>query len=189
MVTRRATGRQQGAALIIALIVITLVSLVVVGAFNLSSSNLKGVANTQFRSEGISAANLSIEQVVSGSFLGILGSTRTVEFDLDANGTADYKAKVYVPQCPLRVRRLRTDAPSGYETSDGVPILAGEYTADYELRSVVSSTEGDTSGTGVSVTVREGVRVPMSETDYQTYVNTTTCTTGANPITLITSGV
>lgn len=189
MVRRPALPRQRGAALIIALIVITLVSLVVVGAFNLSSSNLKGVANTQFRSEGISAANLAVEQVVSGSFLTILNSTREVEFDLDANGTSDYRAKVYVPQCPLRVRRLRLDAPSGYETSDGTPILAGEYTADYELRSVVSASEVDTSGTGVSVTIRQGVRVPMSETDYQTYVNTTACTTGANAITLITSGV
>lgn len=187
MVTRARRSGQGGAALIIALIVITLVSLVVVGAFNLSSSNLKSVANTQFRSEGISAANMAIEKVVSGSFLTILNSTRDVEFDLDNNGASDYKAKVYVPQCPTRVRRLRTDAPSGYETSDGTPILAGEYTADYELRAVVSATEVDTSGTGVQVSVREGVRVPMSESDYQTYVNTTSCTTGANAVTLITS--
>ena len=166
MVARVVPNRrgQGGAALIIALIVIVLVSLIVVGAFNLSSSNLKSVENFQRRSEAITAANMAIESVVSSSFLAALNSTSHPTVDLDNDGTAEYTTNVEIPQCPLRVRRVSVDSPSGFEV-DSTSSVSGTYIADYELRSYVKD-----SNTGASVAVREGVRVPLTESDYQTYV-------------------
>lgn len=159
-------ARQRGAALIIALIVLVLISLAVVSAFNLSSSNLKSVANVQYRSEAVAGANRAIEEVVSGSFLAALGTTINKDIDIDKNGSFEYQAKVAIPSCPVRVRRVALEAPSGYELSDGTSTLAGVYVADYQLTSTVS----DTSLTGASVSVVQGVRVPMQQSDYDTYV-------------------
>jgi hypothetical protein len=149
----------------IALILIVLISLVVASAFNLSSSNLKSVANVQYRSEAVASANRAIEQVVSGSFLTALGTSVTQNIDIDKNGTAEYTATVTIPSCPLRVRRVAQDSPSGYETPLGTEV-AGTYIADYQLTSAVS----DTSITGASVTAVQGVRVPLEQADYEVYV-------------------
>jgi hypothetical protein len=179
MVKTRHARRQGGAALIIALIVIVLVSLVVVSAFNLSSSNLKSVANIQYRSEAVTVANAAIESVVSGSFLTALGQTSNPSVDLDKDGTAEYTASVAIPSCPMRVRRVALDQPTGYEVEQ-TSTLTGTYVADYELTSTVND-----ANTGAKVTVKQGVRIPLNETEYQQYVNTTTY---CNPLlTLITS--
>lgn len=162
--------RERGAVLIIALIVIVLISLTVVSAYNLSTSDLKSVGNVQYRNEAVTAANAAIETVVSGSFLGALNTSGDRNIDLDKDGTTDYKAKVYIPQCPLRVRMVSQDLPSGYEFGDGTSTVAGTYIADYELKAVVED-----SATGARTTIRQGVRIPLTETEYQTYVNTSTC--------------
>jgi hypothetical protein len=183
MVTPHAHGRQRGVALIIALIAIVLISLAVVSAFNMSSSNLKSVTNVQYRSEAITVANAAIESVVSGSFLGALNTNTDKTVDLDKDGTNDYTATVAIPQCPLRVKRVTLESPTGYEV-DPTTTLSGTYVADYELRSAVSD-----AVTGAKVTVRQGVRVPLTETDYQSYVAVTACaSTNANGVTLITTG-
>jgi Tfp pilus assembly protein PilX len=178
MVRRSPSGaRQQGASLIIALIIIVLITLTVASAFNLSSSNLKAVANVQYRSEAVASANRAIEQVVSGSFLAARGTTISQTIDIDKDGTAEYTAAVAIPTCPIRVRRVAQDAPSGYEV-DPSGEKAGVYVADYQLTSTVS----DTSITGASVTVVQGVRVPMEQADYAVYVPSS-C-----GLTLVTSG-
>ncbi len=58
--------RQQGAALLIGMIMLLLITLTVTAAFNLSSSNLKSVGNLQTRNEAVAAANRAIEEVASG---------------------------------------------------------------------------------------------------------------------------
>lgn len=158
-------SRQSGATLVIALIILVLISLAVVSAFNLTSSNLRSVTNVQYRNEAIASANAGIEEVVGGSFLTALGSTNTKHIDVDKDGKSDYDVTVTIPSCPLRVRRVSVDAPSGYELGDGTSSLGGTYVADYELRATVTDTN-----TSASVAVREGVRVPLTETQYNSYV-------------------
>ena len=161
------THRERGAVLIIALIMIVLISLVVVSAFNLSTTNLKGVGNGQYRSEAITAANSAIESVVSGTFLTALNTTTSVNVDLNKDGTNDYVVSVAIPLCPVRVARVSLDSPSGYETTGGVASSAGTYITDWELVATVSDT-----ATGASAVVREGVRLPMGESDYAARVST-----------------
>lgn len=157
-------SRQRGAVMIVALIVLMIISVVVVSAYVLSSSDLRSVANVQFRDEAIASANRSLEQVVSGSFLTALNSTVSSAVDINKDGTPDYNVTVAIPQCPLRVRRVSQDAPSGFETGGG-GVTAGTYVVDWELTATVADT-----ATGASVVVHHGVRLPMNETDYQTYV-------------------
>jgi len=156
---------QRGAALIIALVVIVLISLVVVSAYNLTSSNLKSVSNVQYRNEVVAAANRAIEQVVSGSFLNALNTNSTSAVDIDKDGTSEYSVTVAIPQCPMRVRRVALDAPSGYEVGGETTMSAGTYVSDFELAAEVKDTH-----TGAAVVVRQGIRVPMGEADYQLYV-------------------
>ena len=51
------SGRQQGAALIVGLIMLLLLTLMVTAAFTLSGVNLKAVGNMQSRAEATAAAN------------------------------------------------------------------------------------------------------------------------------------
>ena len=58
-------NRQRGASLIVGLIMLALITLMMLTAFNLSSGNLKTVGNLQAREEATAAANAALEQVIS----------------------------------------------------------------------------------------------------------------------------
>ena len=55
-------SRQEGATLVVGLIVLVTITLLMVSAFSLSGGNLKAVSNMQYRNEAIAAANMGIEQ-------------------------------------------------------------------------------------------------------------------------------
>jgi Tfp pilus assembly protein PilX len=157
--------QQRGAVIIIALIILVIISLVVASAFTLSTTNLKSVGNVQYRSEAVTAANSAIESIITGTFLTALNTTTNVDVDINKDGTNDYAVSVAIPTCPVRIARVSLDTPSGYETTGGVASSAGSYISDWELVATVSD-----AATGAQAVVREGVRVPIGESDYQTKV-------------------
>jgi Tfp pilus assembly protein PilX len=59
------SSRQQGAALIVSLIMLILISLLAVASFRLGKSDLQIVGNMQQRKQALSAAQQTIEQVIS----------------------------------------------------------------------------------------------------------------------------
>lgn len=59
------TFRQQGAALIVSLIMLILISLLAVASFRLGKSDLQIAGNMQQRKQSLSAAQQTIEQVIS----------------------------------------------------------------------------------------------------------------------------
>src|ERR1700722_4297296 len=59
--------RQQGAALIVSLIMLILISLLAVASFRLGKSDLQIVGNMQSRKQALSAAQQIIEQVISST--------------------------------------------------------------------------------------------------------------------------
>ncbi len=59
--------RQRGAALIVSLIMLLLISLVAISSFRLNSGNLQIVRNSQQRAEGFAAAQSTIEKVISST--------------------------------------------------------------------------------------------------------------------------
>jgi Tfp pilus assembly protein PilX len=148
-------AHQRGVTLIVGLIMMVLITLIVINAFTLSSSNLKSVGNVQVREEAVAAANQAIEQMITANFTTVLG-TQTFAVDVNKDGTADYNVAVEMPVCSRAVQ-VDTCAGSGVETPLATA-SCGNYLTDWDVKATVSD-----AVTGASITVREGVRVPMDQ--------------------------
>lgn len=146
---------QRGATLIIGLILLVLISLIVVNAVTLSSSNLKAVGNMQVHNESIAAANQAIEKFVSAPFYNTVG-TQTFTVDINGDGNNDYSVKIAQPQC-LGWKQAAIAAPSDVE----MPVTM-QYAAEFETDWDVGATVTD-NATGSTVEVHEGMRKRLSQ--------------------------
>lgn len=152
-----ARGAQRGATLIIGLIMIVLITLVVVNAFTLSSSNLKSVANMQVREEAVAAANQAVEKVISAPFTNALG-TQTFSVDINKDGTNDYTVAIATPTC-FAAKTASEALPSDVELP--VSMSTGStWNTDWDIAATVTD-----SASGASVQVRQGVRVLLTQTE------------------------
>lgn len=92
--------KQKGVVLIIGMIMLVLITLLVVTAFNMSSSHLGVVNNVQVQEEVLSAANAAIERTISDAvFISTANysATQTVSlFEAAASGTTEQKTPVSV---------------------------------------------------------------------------------------------
>ena len=81
--------RQDGATLIVALIMLILLTMLGLSSVNLGNSNLQVVGNMQHRNEVINAAQSRIETVISGNdfSLGTVPTSVTAPVLVDARGT------------------------------------------------------------------------------------------------------
>lgn len=156
-----AVKAQRGATLVIGLIMMVLITLVVISAFTLSSSNLKSVGNMQSREEATAAAARTLEVKVSAPFYDSLApETRTV--DINNDGVNDYQVVVSAPVC-IAAKTVSSAAPSDVELP--VTMQSGaEWNTDWEMIATVT----DLHGSGATVTMREGVRVRLSQTKKDT---------------------
>jgi hypothetical protein len=150
---------QRGATLIIGLIMIVLITLIVVNAFTLSSSNLKEVGNMQLRQEGVAAANQAVETVISAPFYDSLG-VQHVAVDIDKDGTTDYTVDIATPSC-VAAKQVSVAAPSDVELPTAMQ-SGSEWNTDWDISATVTDAKS-----GASVVVREGVRVRLSQTKKQ----------------------
>jgi hypothetical protein len=153
--TRRMRARQRGATLIIGLILLVLISLIVVNAVTLSSSNLKAVSNMQVRNESVAAADQAIERFISAPFYNSVG-TQTFAVDINGDGTNDYSVIVGQPQC-LGWKQASVAAPSDVELPPNMQ-FAAEFQTDWDIVATVSD-----SASGAAVEVHEGVRKRLSQ--------------------------
>ena len=150
----KALGLQNGATLIIGLIMLVLITLIVLSAFTFSSSNLKSVGNMQVREEAIAAANLAIEQVIGSPFT---DAPTAQEFNVDINkdGTNDFVVAVEAPMC---IKALIASTPGntqiGFNTGGG----GSTWNTEWDINSRVIDT-----ASGASVQIRQGVRVRLSD--------------------------
>jgi len=85
---------QRGATLIVGLIMLVLITLMVLSAFTMSSSNLKSVGNMQSRDEATAAANVALEQVLSSPTIFNVSVTTPIT-------VGSYEVVVAVPECRL----------------------------------------------------------------------------------------
>lgn len=146
---------QRGATLIIGLILLVLITLIVVNAFTLSSSNLKSVGNMQVREEALAAANQAVEQVISSNFTASTAA-QTVTVDINKDDTPDYTVAIASPTC-VRATQAAFADPSDVELGPGMS-AGSTWNTDWDLSATV--TDG---ATGASVRVRQGVRVLLSQ--------------------------
>lgn len=152
----KASGSQSGATLIIGLIMLVLITLIVLGAYTLSSSNLKSVGNMQVREEAVAAANLAIEQVIAAPFTDA-PTAQEINIDIDKDGANDYLVAVDAPTC---IKAVIASAGGGTQLGLGAIATSSTWNTEWDINSRVTDTA---SGSGASVQIRQGVRVRLSE--------------------------
>jgi Tfp pilus assembly protein PilV len=157
-------GRQQGATLIIGLIMLVLISVIVLNAYNLSSSNLKSVGNMQMRQEAVAAANQAVERLIEVSTNAPFTkprsdlSAQTFAVDINKDGITDYSVVVAVPTC-LRALKASSALPSDEELKPAI-IGGSEWNTEWDIDATVTD-----AASGTSVHVRQGLRVLLADTD------------------------
>lgn len=153
--------QQQGATLIISLIMLVMVTLLMVGAMSLSLTNLKVAGNMQYRSEALAAANLAIEQVIATDFT-VNPHAQTITVDITRDGTADYSVSIAKPACNyIKVlNNSELSMPADVACVAGAGMGLGAKSLCAETRWEIIATVQD-SDNGAVVTVREGLNKRM----------------------------
>lgn len=167
---RHPTSRraQRGVTLVIGLIMLVLITLVITTAFSLSTTNLKSVGNMQVRDEAIAAANIAIEQEVGSPFTNApaLVPARLVDINNDGSngvtfdgandGTYEYSVRIEQPVC---VRASQAIIATSSSVTLGTSMSTSPFwNTIWDLDATVTDLRS-----GVSVHVRQGVRVLLSE--------------------------
>jgi len=147
---------ERGAALVISLIMLVLITLLVITALNLGSANFRAVSNTQFRDEAIAAANAAIQLRLSGLFV-TPSATTSSPVDIDDDGVDDYVVQV-TPTC-ISASVAETADPSSASLPPAMS-LASTWNTVWDIAARVTD---DTSG--ASVVVHAGARVLLSQAD------------------------
>jgi Tfp pilus assembly protein PilX len=153
---------QRGVTLAISLIMLVIITMLVLGAFRLSTGNLRTVANIQFRNEALAAANVAIDDVVSnllptGSL--VAPPARVIDVDIDGDGTPEYKVAVQAPEC---VRAVQSSASVSSSVTLGPSLsTVALWNTLWDLSAAVSDYTADS--TGASVGVHQGIWVLLTE--------------------------
>lgn len=176
--------RQQGATLVIALIILIMLTLFAVSSINLSSTNLQVVGNMQAQRTLEGAARGALDELLSSTNpfadapeaqnLTIMGAsvaiptTGTADEDVNGDGTVDQAATVnasYAVTVPAAVCLRSQLAPGGEATQSPSQVISGGKTLDttakyYDNTWQLNAKMRDTL-TGSSVVVSEGVQIRM----------------------------
>jgi len=146
-------SRHGGFALITALIMLLLLTVLVTSSFTLSKVNLDVVSNQQWRNEALTAADDALEQVIP-SLTSTMPAAQTIGVDINRDHTDDYEVAVAQPEC-IRVSVATHVAPSSL-TLEGMS--SSTWNTEWELVASVLD-----PSTGASVRVRSGVRLLLSD--------------------------
>jgi len=144
----------------IAMMMLILITLLVVTAFSLSTTNLRAVGNVQARDGGIAAAQFVIEQIVGEDFGNPVAKAR-VDFPVYINddsappSTPDYFVNVPEPVC---VRATQTSVLSSSSVALPGFSSAGAWNTVWEINAVATDV-----ATGASVSVVQAVRVLLNQ--------------------------
>jgi len=175
---------QRGAALLIGMIMLLLITLVVTAAFNLSNANLKAVGNLQTRNEAVAAANRAIEEVATSLLVpGSDGSPtlappqQTVSMvDIDNDGITDYRVDVAPPVCVRATKALDTGSggstgPGGVtggasSSGSGLSTLPDQYNSVWDISTTVTDAR---NGNGATTSVRQGVRALLNKAQFEAF--------------------
>lgn len=154
---------QRGATLIVGLIMLVMVTLLVISAFTLSGGNLKAVGNMQFRNEAIAAANMAIEQTISGSF-STINAADTINVDIDQDNTIDYVVNVAAPVC-IQAPPAPVDTAALSGVNSNISNMSN-YLTLWEITATVTS-----QATGAAAVVKQGINQRLTQSQY----NASTC--------------
>ena len=176
--------RQEGATLVIALIMLVVITLLAVSALSTTNMNLKVVGNMQSRGEALHATQQAIETVISSpqfianpanAVLNPCGTANTLCTDLNGDGVPDYTTQLNpAPSC-VAVKSIKASelnlsnaedlgCAAGQAQQFGV---AGAGSGDSLCANTTWDITADTSATisRTRVTVTQGVAVRVSADD------------------------
>lgn len=147
--------RERGNTLAVALIMLTVLTLIAVSALNMSTTGIQVVGNMQFQEEAAAAAQQAIEGVISNTNF-TLAAPAAQSIDIDQDGGNDYTvAFTPAPACIYYVQfnvAVDNDIPTGCYGPGGEMLC---YWTIWEIVATATDTR-----TGASATVTQGVRVP-----------------------------
>ena len=165
---RMGAQSQRGAALVVSLIMLVVITLFALAVINMSTVNLRVANNEQVKAQSVASAQQAIEQVASTNFPANPQPV-TVAVDINGDGTPDYSVAVAKPVCnnSVPIKLVELDIASATSSGSGAVGSAGSG------NSVCSNTQWDLAATateavnsGATVTVHQGVgqRVPIGTT-------------------------
>jgi hypothetical protein len=150
---------QRGAALIVGLIMLVLVTVMLISALVMSTSGFRSVSNMQFREEAIAAANRAIDQVISSPFM-LTPEAETISVDIDNDGDEDYSVDIDEPVCISATEAFGAD-PSSLQVSPALTV-SSTWNTVWDIRATINA---DENAGGAAIVVRAGVRALLSEAD------------------------
>lgn len=143
-------GKQRGATLLVGLVMLVVLTLLVVSAIRVSSTNLKVVGNMQVKSEAVAAAQQAIEGILSDVTNFYTPTARTTTVDINNDSIADYTVALSAPVC------LKLVAVDGYSVDFAESAPKDSY---WDIRAVVTDTR-----TGAAATLHQGAKVRLDAT-------------------------
>lgn len=163
-------ARERGAALIVGLIMLVLITIMLLSAVVLSTSNFRSVSNMQFREEAIAAANRAIDDVISSPFT-TTPEPEQIQVDIDSDGDTDYVVQIDTPVCISATEAFGAD-PSSLALPPAMTV-ASTWNTVWDIRATVAADEtvdGEWVGNagGAAVVVRAGVRALLSDAQKET---------------------
>jgi len=154
---RNSKSDQRGAALVVGLIMLVIITIMMISALVLSTANFRSVSNMQFREEAIAAANRAIDEVISSNFTAS-PTDEEVEVDIDNDGDTDYLVQIDQPQCISASQAFGAD-PSSLSLPP-VMTVASTWNTVWDIR---ASVEAEDNAGGAAIVVRAGVRALLDE--------------------------
>ena len=139
--------RQRGLTLVVSMIMLVVLTLLVVSAIRFSNTNLKTVANMQYKNETAAAAQKAIEVVMSDLNKFKTPTDTVLNVDINNDGLTDYVVTAYAPVCTLAI------PVAGYSASFAASAPQDTY---WDIKSLVTDAR-----TGATSTVHQGVRVRL----------------------------
>jgi hypothetical protein len=184
----RSPSKQRGAALIVAMLFLLVLSLFAITSSNSSTTNLLVTGNMIARQESTAAAQWLIDTTISSSAFATdpkAIAASTYDLDLDQDGTVDYRPTLTpAPTCqrarPLKGVELDIDDASDVQCmksgSAGGPLIdtgaidptAGDSmcaNTEWNVRAIVI----DEAVSGASVAINQGVGIRVLTTDAEDY--------------------
>lgn len=171
MMQRTLHSRQRGVVLILSLIMLVVLTLLAISAIRLSTVNLRAVANAQVRSEAMSAAQRTIDSILSGNFTDNIAGTQQVL--TVAEGGKNYTVSVARP-CLVSltpIKNVDLDLAIA-EDRKCIDTVSNPYSACaqtiWQLQANASS-----GWFGANVTLTQGTGIKMDNSTATVYANDT----------------
>lgn len=144
-----AAPRESGAVLVVGLVLLVVLTLMGVSAINVSTLNLRNVANMQYRQQALNTAQQGVETILS-NIDNFSTTTQTNQTLTVTTPNGSLSVLVRAPVCLQQAVAIGSQLQNTQQTGFAVKDTYWDYAA----------TVNDTT-TGAATTIHQGVMIPM----------------------------